>query len=143
MPPTKAISISKIEKPEGVHLHMVIKAWGKPCRRLYKKMGVYSLHNRAGWCLYVGQSTNLGKRILRFFNLRNKGRFYPVSFDNDCGISDIKYFGEELYLEVDTINNIHLLDRFERTMIGIKKPHYNILLNYAKPRGRTQYLNTD
>lgn len=148
----KAVDISKSENS----LRLVIRAWIKPCRALYSKAGVYSVYDASdNRCLYVGKSTDLGKRCLRFFKPRTKVYSKPIGMMQAPKVNVQKnrfeaVAGEEIptacflnyeqqtvklhkvYLEVTTISNIHWLDRFERTMIAIKKPFYNQLMNYNK-----------
>ena len=105
---------------------MIISKWTKRCQGLYNKMGVYSVYHQGKTCIYVGKSTDLGKRILRFFNPRTGKRLIEFK---DGDITACLHL-DNIHLEVSVIYNVHKLDSFERTMIAIKKPMYNKLLNY-------------
>ena len=125
-------TISKSEKST----RLVIHKWTKGCRQLYRAAGVYTVYDTTlGLCLYVGQSTDLGKRVRRFFNREFN---HPTGLN--AGAPVFIYKGEDgrvmkhqpVFLEITTISNLHHLDKFERTMIAIKRPVYNCLLNYNK-----------
>ena len=109
----------------------ILKYWTKGARRLYGKMGIYAVYTKEGYCLYIGQSVDLGKRVLRFFKPRSVDISFgprttkPIIFTSRSG-EKVKYFN--CYVEVTTINSRYKLDKFERLMIDIKRPIYNILL---------------
>lgn len=77
---------------------------------------------------------DLGKRLRRFFNTRFEDRFLekkkPHFVFTDA--SGKKTLHQPVYIEVTTINNAFHLSKFERTMIAIKTPVYNKLLNYDR-----------
>lgn len=150
----KPVTISKSENS----YRLLIREWQKPCRVLYGKCGIYTVYeHNTNVCLYVGKSTDLGKRCLRFFKPRTRVYTRPIGllslYDTPNAFNAFKQrfeavHGEEIptlaipnclgkvvrfyqvYLDVTTISNVHWLDRFERTLIAIKKPLYNNLLNY-------------
>ena len=132
--------IPKIEKSTNLSqsIRLVFDHWGKPCRALYGKMGVYSLHDRElGSCLYVGQSTDLGKRLRRFFDHRLPGRLETDKIKATFSYTPTggeRIVHTNIFIEVTTIANIHHLARFERTIIATNKPLYNKLLNYDKAK---------
>ena len=115
----------------------VVHSWTKPCRKLYGAVGIYTVYElETSLCLYVGQSIDLGRRVRRFFTIDKPGQlpsdkkqacFVHINGDNTW----VKHF--PVFLEITTIANRYHLDKFERTMIAIKKPIYNQLLNYNKP----------
>lgn len=124
-------------------LTLKIYVWSRACRELYGRSGIYSVYCvKTERCLYVGKSTDLGKRILRFFSPR-AARPAPIVFKGSIGAASrheqttnlLSYTSKDIYVEVTTFENEWKLDAFERSMIGIKKPMFNILLNYSG-RGR-------
>ena len=106
-----------------VSKRLLLTKWTKGARHLYGKMGVYTVYSKEHQCLYVGKSIDLGKRVLRFFKPRRKRCLAPSICFKGTTYKDF-------YIEVTTILNGYKLDAFERTMIAIKNPLYNILLNY-------------
>ena len=110
---------------------MILRYWTKGARQLYKACGIYTVYSKDGNCLYVGQSVDLGKRVLRFFKPREgtvgPRTSKPIRFTlPDKSVET--WHG--CYVEVTTIQSKHRLDSFERTMIAIYKPIYNQLLKY-------------
>ncbi|MFP3728951.1 GIY-YIG nuclease family protein, partial [Priestia filamentosa] len=58
-------------------------------KNVKKKSGVYKIYNKDGKLMYVGQSTNLRRRLYEHFKGKRKGyfietvRFFYVDFENE------------------------------------------------------------
>lgn len=118
----------------------VIHSWTRGCRELYGAIGIYSVYDaESKLCLYIGQSIDLGKRVRRFFKDtfgRSSKKAYFIQRSGERSVF------HTVFLEITTIDNAHHLDKFERTMIGIKKPVYNLLLNYTRTSSASVSLDS-
>ena len=106
--------------------------WTKRCRQLYGAVGVYSVYDKqTKLCLYVGQSTDLGRRLRRFFAnpISSETKRASFTYHNEDGT---KVHHCDTYLVINTIKNLYHLDKMERTIIAVNKPVYNKLLNYSR-----------
>jgi len=135
----KRSKLNLVSKSEN-STRLVIHKWTEQCYLLYGECGIYSVYEvGTNKCLYIGKSTDLGKRVLRFFKPRERRAHphpffpllapkpFPAQVQSADKITKTYY---DVYLEITTISNRYKLDSFERLMIAVKQPEYNKLLKY-------------